>query len=170
MHGMENSQTSKSSPVLVAKRSWRISAKLVHGLALTLGYLVLGLFAYSVFEAGCMWADEKVRQRNVRELAHLPFVPEPETLANQPRDFDGDGVLDELSVEYERVEPFFNWVSSGMVYLQSAKTGETIMTHRLNAPFFGGGWYGDYDGDGLCDVVLKTRDGWTVFGFDGEGR
>lgn len=148
-------------------RAVRIS---LHCLVVAVGYLVLALLAYGVLESACMWADSVVRRRNVRELASLSGELEPGTDENEPGDFNGDGVVDELRVEYERVEPLFNWVTSGMIYLESGQTGETIMTHRLDAPFLRGGWCGDYDDDGLPDVVLETRDGWTVFGFDGEGR
>ena len=141
-----------------------------HWLALTLGYVVLTTLTIVMLQSGCQWAVSPERQDKTRALASFPSDFQVPRWSGQAADFDGDGVPDELCADWYHVETLFGRGPSGMVYVKSGKTGDVILAHAKGAPFLSGGWYADYDGDGLTDVVLHVHGGWTVYGFDGGDR
>jgi hypothetical protein len=84
-------------------------------------------------------------------------------------DFDGDGTLDRLSVEYYHQEtPFAKKSSSGMVLVMSGSTGETLLGYATPCHFYPASWCGDVDGNGTQDVIAESDIEPIVFGFVGR--
>ena len=137
-----------------------------HRFALTLGYVVLTILTFVVFESACLWIGSPERRDCSRVLAHFSSDFELPPFGDQVADFDGDGVPDELYADWHRVETLLGSGTSGMVYVKSGDGGDILLARAKLAPILSGGWYDDYDGDGLTDVVMRRGDGWIVCGFD----
>jgi hypothetical protein len=73
------------------------------------------------------------------------------------RDFDGDGVEDELSVDYVHREPLFARTTSGMVYVYSGRTGEVLLARAVDVPINTAWWCGDRDGNGTDEVLVRDN-------------
>ncbi len=121
--------------------------------------LACGMVTYGVLGGEDMLRAYPSRERHegVYELA----VPESE-LAALPGldsdegngDFDGDGVTDELSVEYFHIEPLFKRSTSGLVEVRSGRTGQVLLAHLVDAAINRAWWYGDRDGNGTEDILV----------------
>ena len=91
---------------------------------------------------------------DVRELAKWPFASQP----RGPRvrhDFNGDGVADDLSVEYFHMEPLLRRATSGMVSVQSGRTRRLLLAHAVANPCISVEWIGDVDGNGTDDLLVS---------------
>ncbi|MFN0009952.1 MAG: hypothetical protein ACKVXR_18825 [Planctomycetota bacterium] len=88
--------------------------------------------------------------------------------AEVSRDFDGDGVADELSNEYFHMEPLFERATSGMVRVRSGATSELLLAHAVPTPFTPCSWFGDVDGNGTEDVLVQEMQRTVVLGHQGR--
>jgi len=74
-------------------------------------------------------------------------------------DFDGDGVLDLLGVEYSSLDCLWSTPGSGVVGVISGRTGERLLGHRVATPLQRAAWADDVDGNGTQDVFLEVEHG-----------
>lgn len=105
------------------------------------------------------------RHAGVREWKLSGPLPPPDLRREAGGDFDGDGVLDVLTLEYFHMEPLHRPTTSGMVYVRCGRTGEVLLAHAVASPISGYLWAGDVDGNGTDDVLVKSRGTWSVLGF-----
>jgi hypothetical protein len=80
------------------------------------------------------------------------------------RDFDGDGTLDRIEVEYYHQEPMFSASKSGMVIVSSGATGEPLLAYAVDCPMNPVAWCGDVDGNGTEDVLVVENARAVVIG------
>ena len=78
-------------------------------------------------------------------------------------DFDGDGIEDELSIDYFHMRPFGDRATSGMVRVRSGASGDLLLAHAVPSPLNQADWCGDLDDDGTDDVLIE--DGSELFAF-----
>lgn len=120
---------------------------------------------------GCVLLDDDVRRAypspEVHE--HVSELDPASTRAASPavrQDFDGDGVVDHLDVEYLHMEPLLARATSGMVYVWSGATREVLFAHAVANPMIQASWWGDVDGNGTDDVRVEDAPAVRVFGRD----
>jgi hypothetical protein len=104
---------------------------------------------------------------DVREIP----VPIPHAVSEDaltPRDFDGDGVADQLSNESFHMEPLFARATSGMVQVRSGATMKLLLAHAVSTPVDRVSWCGDADGNGTEDVLVEELGRSTVLGHSGR--
>jgi len=81
-------------------------------------------------------------------------------------DFDGDGVADELAVEYFHMEPLVRRSTSGIVYVRSGATKHVLLAHAVVDPNPNrAAWVGDVDRSGTDDVSVRDEGRTFVLGY-----
>lgn len=83
--------------------------------------------------------------------------------ATRSGDFDGDGTEDSLDVDYN--ENGGN--DRGLVYVRSGSSDAILLKLPVDCPIDSAKWAGDMDGNGTCDVAVRSNGQCRILGHDG---
>jgi hypothetical protein len=146
-------------------RAWRggIGRPCVFAGYALVGTFVLALLAMLLLVWSACGADTLRAYTHPDQLADVRVLDAdgPARRApSEPRvvaDFDGDGTVDTIEVEYLRREPLFARTTSGMLRVLSGADGSVLAARAVSIPICRETWCGDIDGNGTDDVRFQDE-------------